>query len=96
MKVHEFKALITYIEDQLEGFKLTYKLYDSVYTFKNADKTLCLEFRFERSNLVNTKLYKMIKDSSGLTIDETLLKSSTYNLTAIQSVKILTLLESIK
>lgn len=96
MKVQDFKALIAHIEEQLQGFKRTYKLYDSVYTFKNSDKTLCLEFRFETSNLISAKLYEMIKDNECLTIDETLLKSSTYNLSAVQSVKILTLLESMK
>ena len=95
MNTADFKALMAHIENEVQGFKRHYKLYDEVYILRNADKTVCLEFRFVCSNIVSIKKYKLLKDESNKVIDEVLTNESTYKLTAIQSVKMLKLFESI-
>ena len=95
MNTADFKQLLEHIENEVQGFKRHYKLYDEVYILRNADKTVCLEFRFVRSNIVSAKKYNLLKDASNKVIDEVLTNESTYKMTAIQSVKMLKLFESI-
>ena len=95
MNTADFKALMAHIENEVKGFKRHYKLYDEVYILRNAAKTVCLEFRFVCSNIVSAKKYNLLKDESNKVIDEVLTNESTYKLTAIQSVKMLKLFESI-
>ena len=95
MKASDFNDLMTHIENEVQGFSRHYKLYDEVYILRNSDKTVCLEFRFICSNIVSVKKYNLLKNESNKVIDEVLTNESTYKLTAIQSVKMLKLFESI-
>ena len=95
MKTADFKALVVHIENEVQGFKRHYKLYDEVYILRNSDKTVCLEFRFVCSNIVSIKKYTLLKNESNKIVDEVLTNESTYKLTAVQSVKMLKLFESI-
>ena len=95
MKAVDFNNLMTHIKSEAQDFRRHYKLYDTVYILRNSDKTVCLEFRFVCSNIVSIKKYDLIKDGSGKVIDEVLTNESTYKFTAIQSVKMLELFESI-
>lgn len=94
MKKSDFNALLTHIENELQGFKRHYKLYNEVYILRNADKTACIEMRFIRSNIVSISKYNLLKDTKGKTVDEVLTNESSYKLTTIQSVEILKFFES--
>ena len=95
MKKSEFNALLAHIENELQGFKRHYKLYDEVYILRNADKTACIEIRFRTSNMLQVQKYNFIKDDHGQCIDEKVTHDSCYKLTSLQSVTILQFLESI-
>lgn len=95
MKTADFNALLAHIENELQGFKRHYKLYDEVYILRNADKTVCIEFRFVCSNIVSVKKYTLLKDESNKIVDEVLTNESSYKLSTVQSVKMLQFFESI-
>ena len=95
MKAADFNNLVTYIKNEIQGFSRHYKLYDEVYILRNSDKTKCIEFRFVCSNIVSIQKYNLLKSESDIVIDGVLTNESTYKLTAIQSVKMLKLLEAI-
>ena len=95
MNVANFNALIAHIEKEVQDFKHHYKLYNEVYILRNSNKTESLEFRFVCSNIVSIRKYNLIKDEKNRTVDEVLINESTYTFTAVQSVKILKLFESI-
>lgn len=95
MKAADFNNLVLHIKNEVQGFKRHYKLYDEVYILRNSDKTVCLEFRFICSNIVSIQKYNLLKNESDIVIDGVLTNESTYKLTAIQSVKMLKLFESI-
>ena len=95
MKKSDFNALSAHIENEVQDFSRHYKLYGEVYILRDSDKTACIEFRFVCSNTVSIKKYDLVKDESNKVMDEVLTNESTYKLTAIQSVKMLKLFESI-
>ena len=95
MKTADFNALLAKIENELQGFKRHYKLYDEVYILRNTDKTACIEMRFIRSNIVSIKKYTLLKNESNKIIDEVLTNESSYKLSTVQSVKMLKFFESI-
>lgn len=95
MNAANFNALISHIEKETQDFKRHYKLYGDVYILRNSNKTESLEFLFIRSNIVIIKKYNLIKDEANKITDEALTNESTYTFTAVQSVKILKLFESI-
>lgn len=95
MKKSDFNALLAKIENELQGFKRHYKLYNEVYILRNADKTACIEMRFIRSNIVSISKYNLLKDTKGKTVDEVLTNESSYKLTSLQSVKMLQFFESV-
>ena len=95
MKKSEFNALLAHIENELQGFKRHYKLYNEVYILRNADKTQCIEMRFICSSIVSIKKYTLLKNESNKIIDEVLTNESSYKLSTVQSVKMLQFLESI-
>lgn len=95
MKTADFNALLANIENELQGFKRHYKLYDTVYILRNTDKTQCLEFRFVCSSIVSIKKYTLLKNESNKIIDEVLTNESSYKLTTVQSVKMLKFFESV-
>ena len=95
MKTADFNALLAHIENELQGFKSHYKLYDEVYILRNVDKTACIEFRFVCSNIVSAKKYTLLKNEANKIIDEVLTNESSYKLSAVQSVKMLKFFESI-
>ena len=95
MKTADFNALLAHIENELQGFKRHYKLYDEVYILRNADKTASIEMRFVCSNIVSISKYKLLKDTNGKTVDAVLTNESSYKLSTLQSVKMLQFFESI-
>lgn len=95
MITSDFNALLVHIENELKGFNCHYKLYDDVYIFRSSDKTTCIEFRFICSDIIRIRKYNLLKDDSSKVIDEILTNESSYKFSTIQSVKILTFLESI-
>lgn len=95
MKKTDFNALLTHIETELNGYTRHYKLYSEVYMLKNKLKTKGIELRFRTCNLLQIQKYSFIKDDQGKNIDLKITHDSCYKLTAIQSVKMLKLLEEI-
>lgn len=91
----DFNALLANIENELQGFKRHYKMYNEVYILLNTEKTQCIELRFIRSNIVSISRYKLLKDTNGKTVDAVLTNESSYKLTTVQSVKMLQFFESI-
>ena len=94
MKKSDFNALLAHIENELQGFKRHYKLYDEVYILRNADKTACIEMRFICSNIISIKKYTLLKNESNKIIDEVLTNESSYKLSTVQSINMLQFLES--
>ena len=95
MKTADFNVLLAKIENELQGFKRHYKLYDEVYILRNTDKTACIEMRFVCSNIVSIKKYTLLKNESNKIVDEVLTNESSYKLSTVQSVKMLQFFESV-